>query len=100
MVYFKTGIGSVKTYDLCQERMIYLRKGCYILNIENDHLSCISHNNIQTLDLKDFDILQFYIELNVDFGRDSEIKLSLDNKGVFNRMDGINGSSYIETLFD
>lgn len=99
MVYFKMGKFAVKTYNCCPDRNIYLKRGTYILNVSNDTLSCISHDDILPVELKDFGILQFYVDLDIDFKRDSEIQLSLDKKGIFRRMDDVDGSSSIESLF-
>lgn len=98
MIYFKTGKFATKTYDLCPGRMIYMKTGKYILDVKNDVLIA-AFDDLDDIKLNDIGLLQFYIDLNVDFGRDERIDLILDRKGQFTRTDGISGFSSIENLF-
>lgn len=100
-VYFKHGKFATKMYEhLCKDRMIYLKTGKYSLDLDKGVLTCLSDSDISPLHIRDYGALQFYYDLDVDFGRDKVIPLTLDRKGLFHRTDDIKAKATIETLFD
>lgn len=99
-VFFKCGKVNVKRYDnLCPDRFVYLKYGKYLLDLSTDTLLYIDDESYDPINILEVGPLQFYIDLDVDFGRDKKIPLKLDKRGTFVRTDRISGSSTIKTLF-
>lgn len=80
-VFFKTGKFMTKKYEhLCPGEIIYLNVGKYILDLEKDAL-IYRVNNSTIVDMREVGAIPFYISLDVDFGRDKKIPLTLDRGG-------------------
>lgn len=93
-IYLKHGIFPIKKYNIYPDKTLCLKTGKYTLDVHED---CIKSKN---LDLHlDVGLLQFYIDLDIDFSRDSEVKIFIDKEGNIKREDRIEGISSIETLF-
>lgn len=96
-VLFKYGKFATKRYDkLCPNKLVYLRAGKYMLDLETESLKCLEED-IDPIDLNALIPLKFYIDLDVDYTKNKKISLILDRRGIFSRRSGC--CSTIETLF-
>lgn len=100
-VFFKSGKFAVKKYEkLSPEKLVYIKAGKYIVDLDNDLLICLSDSDQGPINIKEGNPVGFYLGIDVNRKRDKRIPLTLDRKGRFFRTDGKFGFSNIEMLFN